>query len=230
MTTRCDLDAIEARYSKALDAKPGKGEYSPDGIAAIVDSHCDVRELVAEVKALRGAAMCGCGSPATLGTVHRANSPCYVAELDRVLPSREEIAKALYACDAATMDYERLSRDRDGAGQPVDYHAEEWTRYLADADAILALITNAPTVEQVKAPAWDEGHRAGYADRAGYENGDGCGPDSWDCDCPNPYRTSQPKGDPVKPAPVDGGQVWSPGAQAAAVALLRGHDVEREQP
>ncbi len=53
MTGRCDLDAVEARYSRALDAKPGKGEYSPDGIAAIVDSHCDVRELVAEIRALR---------------------------------------------------------------------------------------------------------------------------------------------------------------------------------
>jgi hypothetical protein len=48
-----DLDAVETRYSRALDAKPGKGEYSPDGIAAIVDSHCDVRDLLAEVRRLR---------------------------------------------------------------------------------------------------------------------------------------------------------------------------------
>ena len=46
-----DLAVIEARYSKALDAKPGKGEITAAGIAAITDSVCDIPELVERVKA-----------------------------------------------------------------------------------------------------------------------------------------------------------------------------------
>ncbi len=42
-----------ARYSKALDAKPGKGPISEDGIAAITDSVCDVPQLLAEIDRLR---------------------------------------------------------------------------------------------------------------------------------------------------------------------------------
>jgi hypothetical protein len=48
-----DLRAIEARYSAALNAKPGKGPYTERGIAALTDSVCDVPELVAEVERLR---------------------------------------------------------------------------------------------------------------------------------------------------------------------------------
>lgn len=48
-----DLKPIMARYSKALDAKPGKGPISEAGIAAITDSVCDVPELLAEVERLR---------------------------------------------------------------------------------------------------------------------------------------------------------------------------------
>jgi len=48
-----DLDAIGARYSAALDAKPGKGPYTERGIAALTDSVCDVPDLVAEVERLR---------------------------------------------------------------------------------------------------------------------------------------------------------------------------------
>lgn len=47
-----DLKPIMARYSKALDAKPGKGPISEAGIAAITDSVCDVPELLAEVERL----------------------------------------------------------------------------------------------------------------------------------------------------------------------------------
>ena len=47
-----DLKEIAARYSKALDAKPGKGDISPDGIAALTDSVCDVPQLLAEVERL----------------------------------------------------------------------------------------------------------------------------------------------------------------------------------
>ena len=48
-----DLKPIMARYSKALDAKPGKGPISEAGIAAITDSVCDVPGLLAEVERLR---------------------------------------------------------------------------------------------------------------------------------------------------------------------------------
>ena len=45
-------DAIRERYQKALDAKPSKGDYTPEGIDAIVDSVCDVPDLLAEVDRL----------------------------------------------------------------------------------------------------------------------------------------------------------------------------------
>lgn len=48
-----DLDAVEKRYSKALDAKPGKGPITEDGIAAITDSVCDVPELVKAIRDVR---------------------------------------------------------------------------------------------------------------------------------------------------------------------------------
>lgn len=44
-----DLDAIQARYSAALAAKPGKGDYTEHGIAALEDSVCDVPTLVARL-------------------------------------------------------------------------------------------------------------------------------------------------------------------------------------
>ena len=53
-----DLDAVRARYSRALDAKPGKGDYAPDGIAAITDSVCDIPDLLAEIERLAASA-CG---------------------------------------------------------------------------------------------------------------------------------------------------------------------------
>ena len=50
-----DLAVIEARYSKALDAKPGKGEITAAGISAITDSVCDIPELVERVKVAKAA-------------------------------------------------------------------------------------------------------------------------------------------------------------------------------
>lgn len=50
MASELDLDAIEARYSKALDAKPGKGDISAEGIAAITDSVCDIPDLIRELR------------------------------------------------------------------------------------------------------------------------------------------------------------------------------------
>ena len=48
-----DLDAIRARYDRAIEAKPSKGAYTADGIAAITDSVCDVPELLKALKAAR---------------------------------------------------------------------------------------------------------------------------------------------------------------------------------
>lgn len=50
--TDLDLRAVMARYSRALDAKPGKGAITADGIAAITDSVADVPDLLAEVEQL----------------------------------------------------------------------------------------------------------------------------------------------------------------------------------
>ena len=43
-----DLDAIQARYQAALDAKPSKGDYTPDGVTALTDSVCDIPDLLAQ--------------------------------------------------------------------------------------------------------------------------------------------------------------------------------------
>jgi len=42
-----DLDAIEARYGKALDAKPSKGYIDP---APLWDSVCDIPDLIAALR------------------------------------------------------------------------------------------------------------------------------------------------------------------------------------
>lgn len=45
------------------------------------------------------------------------------------------------------------------------------------------------------AEGWDEGREFGHKDCQEYwlSGGGGCGPDSWDCDCPNPHRTPKPE-------------------------------------
>lgn len=52
MTDQLDLDAIRARYQRALDAKPSKGDYTPAGIDAITDSVCDIPDLLRELERL----------------------------------------------------------------------------------------------------------------------------------------------------------------------------------
>ncbi len=47
-----DLRAVMARYSRALDAKPSKGEITADGIAWITDSVADVPQMLAEIERL----------------------------------------------------------------------------------------------------------------------------------------------------------------------------------
>jgi len=51
-----DADAVWERYQTALDAKPGKGAYTGDGIAALTDSVCDVPEMLHEIERLQGLA------------------------------------------------------------------------------------------------------------------------------------------------------------------------------
>ena len=73
-----DLGAVMARYSKALDAKPSKGQISADGIAALTDSVCDVPQLLAEIERLR--------QPGSISaTVAQNATPAAVAELRATL-------------------------------------------------------------------------------------------------------------------------------------------------
>ena len=48
---------------------------------------------------------------------------------------------------------------------------------------------------KIAAEAWDEGRTHGYLDAQAHHGtgvmGEGCGPDSWDCNCPNPYRADR---------------------------------------
>lgn len=57
------LDAVGGRYSRALDAKPSKGDFSPRGIDALTDSVCDVPPLVAVAKAALDVADAYAGTP-----------------------------------------------------------------------------------------------------------------------------------------------------------------------
>ena len=56
--------------------------------------------------------------------------------------------------------------------------------FLSPSDVEVAVV-------KAKADGWDEGNAHGYQDRQGYELGDGCGNDYWDCTCPNPYRLKE---------------------------------------
>ncbi|QAY70045.1 hypothetical protein [Xylanimonas protaetiae] len=47
------MAAIGARYQRALDAKPSKGEYTQKGIDALTDSVCDVPDLLAVIQRVR---------------------------------------------------------------------------------------------------------------------------------------------------------------------------------
>ena len=46
-----DLRAIAERYHHALEAKPSKGPITDRGIAAIIDSVCDVPDLLGDLDA-----------------------------------------------------------------------------------------------------------------------------------------------------------------------------------
>jgi len=48
-----DISAIEARWVSALDAKPSKGSLTPKAVQALIDSACDVPDLLKEVYRLR---------------------------------------------------------------------------------------------------------------------------------------------------------------------------------
>lgn len=47
-----NIDEIRARYQRALDAKPSKGDYTQAGIDAITDSVCDIPDLLSKVDQL----------------------------------------------------------------------------------------------------------------------------------------------------------------------------------
>lgn len=70
----------------------------------------------------------------------------------------------------------RYNADEFGYSAALDDPCPEFDRWLAT----------------VKASAWEEGRKFGYQDAQAHHGsgveGAGCGPDSWDCTCQNPYR------------------------------------------
>lgn len=87
---------------------------------------------------------------------------------DQYTPTTESVRDAYCrALQKALHEYGTSARER--------FHAE-FDRWLAG----------------VKASAWDEGRKFGYQDAQAHHGsgveGAGCGPDSWDCTCQNPYR------------------------------------------
>lgn len=82
-----------------------------------------------------------------------------------------------------------LSKHRDEVAEALrDVTPASRALSLLAADALLA---PDGIVARIAAEAWDRGNRHGHRDRQGYDLADGCGPDPWDCDCPNPYRDAQ---------------------------------------
>ena len=93
--------------------------------------------------------------------------------------AREDLAAAVY--DAVRSASNRVSWTELGSRSQ---------KYWLDiADALLASPALARMIRKAKADAWVEGQTGGYICAQGHHaHGDGHGPDSWDCDCPNPYR------------------------------------------
>lgn len=53
MITNDELERIEQRFSRCLDAKPSKGPATQRTVEALIDSACDVPDLVREIRHLR---------------------------------------------------------------------------------------------------------------------------------------------------------------------------------
>lgn len=158
-TPSLDLVAIADRYRRALDAKPSKGDISPDGIAAITDSVADVPDLIAELLlttrlehehtwlgpwvGVAGNRIYTCAEAGCVA-VRSEGGP---DQPEPVKPSREAVRQAIEAAFGPTWD--------SAVEQGLD----------AAADAVLALLPGrcAPTEEEIARRL----HRA-------------------DCDCPEP--------------------------------------------
>ena len=94
-------------------------------------------------------------------------------------PFLTDAAKEAYRVEAAEVMSDAIEPDI------ADLLREHTDRALAE-------------VEERIAKAWDEGRRYGAADMQAYHGGGpwdgdlpGCGPDEWDCTCPNPYRAAR---------------------------------------
>ena len=48
-----DMDAVWARYEKALEARPAKGPWTGENASALADSCADVPGLVKEIEGLK---------------------------------------------------------------------------------------------------------------------------------------------------------------------------------
>ena len=110
-----DLHAIAERYHHALNAKPSKGPYTEQGIAAITDSVSDVPELLAEIERLNR----------------------WQAEALPVMDGLQELGSALglplgeritgpAAVDAVEKLRENLTEIHEWAGQLADHLQDGW--------------------------------------------------------------------------------------------------------
>ena len=98
--------------------------------------------------------------------------------------AREELAAVL---DAHREDPGYLDTCVCETAIPAVWPDRHYAHHVADA--LLASPVLARVIREAEAEAWGEGQTGGYICAQGYHaHGDGHGPDSWDCDCPNPYR------------------------------------------
>lgn len=124
--------------------------------------HDRAKELAAEAPQTGATASCGCGEPATLGTVHRADGPCYVDD------RRESIALAIARVDAGKW----------GTEVPLREHPM-WQAYLSYGDAVLAMLTSTRKPELRRLAA-----EAPHAETRDAEAECICTEDAWPPHCP----------------------------------------------
>jgi hypothetical protein len=108
-----ELAAIGARYARALDAKPSKGDYTPRGIDALTDSVCDVPTLLDEVKRLTEVVVRHWREHALAADAEVARLTGEVGALHH----ERDVAVAAVQRErvAAEREVERLTAERDGA-------------------------------------------------------------------------------------------------------------------
>ncbi|HEX9565123.1 MAG TPA: hypothetical protein VF981_14165 [Gemmatimonadaceae bacterium] len=93
---------------------------------------------------------------------------------------------------------ERAYVSMSTSGMPVLSRSADEERMLARIRFHKALKAHDAEQQRIGAErGWDEGNTHGYQDAQAHHGqgvmGEGCGPDSWDCTCPNPHRKQASK-------------------------------------